>query len=39
MVNEALLELVLPVKATEAGWKLQEAFCGRPLHESCTVPV
>ncbi len=38
MVRVDFAVLVLPVKETEDGAKVQVAFCGRPVQVSCKVP-
>ena len=38
MVMVTLAVVLAPVNTTEDGWKLQVAFCGRPVQKNVTVP-
>ena len=39
IVKVEVAELLLPLKTTEDGAKLQAAYCGRPVQLNCSVPV
>ena len=39
MVRVTVAGVLAPVNFTDDGWKTQEEFCGRPLHENCTLPM
>jgi hypothetical protein len=38
IVMVTLAVVLVPVNATEDGWKLHAALCGRPVQENVTVP-